>query len=80
MGDLERVSMRYDISGRSTGEAEVQFHREADALKAYKAFNGRVLDGRRTCMAMSSCCLSMTLCHVCRTSYGHSADRCQTTG
>ena len=44
-GTVERASLRYDISGRSLGEGEVQFEEEESAELAFNAYQGKPLDG-----------------------------------
>lgn len=44
IGPLSNVSLSYNQSGKSKGVATVQFRKAIDAQKAYKQYNGRLID------------------------------------
>ncbi|OZJ03527.1 hypothetical protein BZG36_03413 [Bifiguratus adelaidae] len=46
VGPLKKVSLSYDKTGRSSGQATVSFVRQKDASVAFKKFNNITLDGR----------------------------------
>ncbi|KAI0322929.1 hypothetical protein OF83DRAFT_1091387 [Amylostereum chailletii] len=47
VGPLREVALNYDANGRSKGVATVTFHRRGDGDKAWKQYNGRLIDGKR---------------------------------
>ncbi|KAM0755264.1 RNA-binding domain-containing protein [Meredithblackwellia eburnea MCA 4105] len=47
VGPLKFASLSYDSKGKSKGIATIQFHKNADALKAYEQYNKRLVDGKR---------------------------------
>ncbi|KAL8283944.1 hypothetical protein RQP46_005057 [Phenoliferia psychrophenolica] len=47
VGPLRTASLAYNSFGKSTGTATVEFHKAADAAKAYQQYNKRLVDGKR---------------------------------
>ncbi|GJJ06148.1 hypothetical protein Clacol_000337 [Clathrus columnatus] len=45
VGPTKEVVLNYDAAGRSKGIAAVTFTRNGDGTKAYKQYNGRLIDG-----------------------------------
>lgn len=46
VGQVEKVRITFDRSGRSTGTAHVRFARQSDAEKALDKYNNVELDGK----------------------------------
>jgi len=46
IGEIERISIHYDRTGRSKGVADVTFSRQSDAEKCIREFNGKTLENR----------------------------------
>lgn len=44
------VSIVYDSLGRSRGMAIVNFQRSGDAAEARQKFNGKIIDGSKSCV------------------------------
>ena len=42
---MRKATILYDRSGRSTGQAEIEFTRASDAERAKEQYNGVPLDG-----------------------------------
>ena len=45
VGPTKEVVLTYDAKGNSKGVASVTFNRRGDANKAFKQYNGRLVDG-----------------------------------
>ena len=43
---MRKATILYDRSGRSTGQAEIEFTRASDAERAKEQYNGVPLDGK----------------------------------
>lgn len=54
VGQVKKVAVHYDRSGRSEGTAEVKFLKKSDALAAIKKLNGAKVDGRAISLTLLS--------------------------